>query len=127
MANFVSSQVYLLFVRAINRYKALEMKHTSSVDKKSMEQYKAHSTHLLAAVHFVLTMLLFVAMTHVQMQLNRKIERQEREHRVLQQMLRNCQHIRLRNSRVIDKLNNDRQIQERGKPTHKIEASKVRA
>lgn len=92
-----------------------------------MEQYKAHSTHLLAAVHFVLTMLLFVAMTHVQMQLNRKIERQEREHRVLQQMLRNCQHIRLRNSRVIDKLNNDRQIQERGKPTHKIAASKVRA
>ena len=93
--------------------------------KKPIEMFKGRSLLFFMTVHVVFTILLFVAMTHVQMQMNNHIAQQERENDELRQLLRNHQCLNIRRRGQNEKQNKDFEIQEQNKRQYDM-MSKVR-
>ena len=103
------------------------MKEREILSKNSVEMFEGRSMLFLTTVHIIFTILLFVAMTHVQMQMTSHIAQQERENKELREILSKYKHASSRNGRDDWEENNDLQIEERNKPQHNTRKSKVRA
>ena len=94
--------------------------------QESVEMFKGRCVPFLTTVHIVFTILLFVAMTHVQMQLKIHIAQQEQEMKELRKMMTNCENMNSRNGKDVEQQNNDLGIHERDKSEYKRKKSKVR-
>ena len=88
--------------------------------------FKERFMPFLTTVHIVFTILLFIAMTHVQMQLKIHIAQQEQEIKELRKTMTNYEHMNSRNGKDVEEQNNDLGIHERNKPEYKTKKSKVR-
>ena len=105
------------------------MKKSKMEKEEIVEMFKGHSVLFLMTVHIIFTILLFVAMTHVQMQMSSHIALQERENKDLREMLTSYGYMSSRNGRTREEQNNDLEIKERNKPQQNTtkSKSKVRA
>ena len=102
------------------------MKERKILSKNSAEMYEGRSMLFLTTVHIIFTILLFVAMTHVQMQMANHIAQQERENKELREILSKYKYETSRNGRDDWEENTDLQIEERNQPEHNTGKSKVR-
>jgi hypothetical protein len=103
--------------------KARELEGKDS--KEPVEMFKGRSMFFFTIVHVIFTILLFVAMTHIQMQMSSHIAQQERENKELREILTNYEYMHTQNGDR-EKQTNDFEIQQRNIPQHKTSKSKVR-
>ena len=95
-------------------------------NQESVEVFKGRSMAFLTTVHIIFTILLFVAMTHVQMQLKIHIAQQEQEMNALRKMMANYEYTNSIHGKDVEKENDDLRVHERNKPQYKTKKSKVR-
>ncbi|CAB3983479.1 Hypothetical predicted protein [Paramuricea clavata] len=79
--------------------------------KEPVEMFKGRSMFLFTIVHVIFTILLFVAMTHIQMQMSSHIAQQERENKELREILTNYEYMHTQNGDR-EKQNSDFEIQQ---------------
>lgn len=85
--------------------------------KESVELIKVRSMIFFMTVHVIFTVLLFMAMTHVQIQLRNHIGLQERENKELREMLRNHEYTKTENQAGI--MRDNLEMQERSRFQYK--------
>ena len=123
-AHFLVAELHIFyFVRHTNP--ASMMEKCELEKKKPIAAFKGRSSSFFTTVHVVFTILLFVAMTHVQMQMNNHIAQQERENDELRQLLRNHQCLNIIRGGHKEEQNKDFEIEEQNKRQYDMK-SKVR-
>ena len=119
-------RIVLVYRYAIQSNRASKMKKSEMESKTSVEMFEGRSMLFLTTVHIIFTILLFVAMTHVQIQMTSHIAQQERENKELREILSDYKYTSSKNGRKGAEENNHLSIEDRNKPQHNTGESKVR-